>query len=792
MAQSEVRAYKYILDELAGKKGWNKGQILTQQECHKIPAIKKALGKKTPENVVKIDEKTFYVLEAKNSRSKIKQAVKEAENDYADEINKFGDINAVFITGIAGNDEEGYLCKSKYYKNGKWEIINENDYELTGLLSKKQVEKILETGNSNIKDIEIDEGEFLKAAENINETLHRGAINKDYRARVIAALLLAIAEGTEINVSEKPTILIKSINSRVDLMLKKHNKIDFSRFIKLELPSSEDNHTKFKNALVLTIQELLELNIRSAMRSNLDILGKFYEAFLKYGNGAKEIGIVLTPRHITKFAAKILDIQSNDLVLDISCGTGGFLVAALDEVKQKESSEKDFDAFKRHGIYGVEQQDPVVALALVNMIFRGDGKNNIIEGDCFKKWLNVTSEDGKDFAEFIDSDKLDRIPPITKVLMNPPFAQKKTDEKEYLFVDHALKQMQDDGLLFCVLPMSVMLKGGAYKTWRKEILLKNNTLISVITFPEDLFYPVGVRTVGIIVKKGAPHDFKKEVFWAKINEDGFVKSKGKRLFSKTSINNLEKITDFVQNFIGGSPLNLNEPRFYRTACIDKKDKQFELIPEVYLDEGIISIEDTVVEIDKIIRNLFTFLIQSKDLKKPLVSEFVKHKTIQLDNKKVNYANIPLLDMFDIKRGYYHVSANLDNGAIPLISCKTVDSGIEGYFKIDECINENCITIASDGSWPMTSFYQPFKFGCKDNVIICKTKQNLSLKTLLFITAQLNSQIWRFSYGRKCYLNKVDKIVVSLPVKNGKVDEKRVEEIVNSCSIWDDIQTIKNL
>ncbi len=34
------------------------------------------------------------------------------------------------------------------------------------------------------------------------------------------------------------------------------------------------------------------------MNSGTDVLGKFYEVFLKYGNGAKEIGIVLTPRHV--------------------------------------------------------------------------------------------------------------------------------------------------------------------------------------------------------------------------------------------------------------------------------------------------------------------------------------------------------------------------------------------------------------------------------------------------------------------------------------------------------------
>ena len=45
--------------------------------------------------------------------------------------------------------------------------------------------------------------------------------------------------------------------------------------------------------------------------------------------------IVLTPRHITRFAAEMMDIDENDLVLDPTCGTGGFLVAAFDEVRKK-------------------------------------------------------------------------------------------------------------------------------------------------------------------------------------------------------------------------------------------------------------------------------------------------------------------------------------------------------------------------------------------------------------------------------------------------------------------------
>lgn len=787
--RSEVHAYSFILNELVSRKGWSKQQVYTQQESQNIQAVSKYLKNQRPENVIEVNSATLYIIEAKNTRSKLEQSLKEAEKDYADLINKDKTVKALFITGIAGNDEEGFVAKSKYFENGKWKVITENEFDVTGLLSKSQIERILETKSANIKDFEIDEKEFLQAAENINQILHDGAINKDYRARVISALLLALAEGSNIDLSVNPHLLIESINSRVDLMLKKHKKQDFSRFIKIDLPSSEDNHVKFKAAIIKTIQELLELNIRSAMKSGKDVLGKFYEIFLKYGNGAKEIGIVLTPRHLTRFSAEILDINEDDLVFDPTCGTGGFLVAALDEAKKKSKNDKKFENFKKYGIYGIEEQDPVVALALVNMIFRGDGKNNIIEGNCFNKWLNQSDEKGVAISEYIDTDKKSRIPPITKVLMNPPFAQKGSQKKEFHYVEQALRQMQDDGLLFAILPMSVLLKGGEELSWRKDYLLSNHTVLSVVTFPEDLFYPVGVRTLGLFIKKGTPHDKKKKVFWAKVSYDGFVKSKGKRLESEKAVNELLEIKEYLHKAIREEDFSVNKPKYYINKPIDFADKQLELIPEAYLDEGLTSLSETVNEIDKIVRELFSFLITSKKISNSFL-KFIRGQKTKSFSLKIKYKIFKLNDLFNyVNTGNVHVSGDLDPGNIPLISCKTVENGTEGHFDIDDGIFENCVTIASDGSWPMSSFYHSYKFAAKDNVIICRPNKNLTLKSILFITAQLNSQIWRFSYGRKCYLNKTDKIQIPMPIDlNGEIDFKVIDSIVDSCQVWDDLKS----
>jgi type I restriction enzyme M protein len=606
---SEVHAYAHINKELIEKKGWDKSQIYTQQECLKHPEIKKYFGQAHPENIIDINAKCFYVIEAKNERKKLKQALKEAKQDYADKINQSNKIKALFITGIAGNNEEGYIAKSQFYKNGKWNTITENEIEITGLLSKKQVEGILSAQSASLKDVEITEDEFLETAENINEVLHENSINKDYRARFISAILLSMSDGKEIDISQECDVLIEHINSRVKAILRKHNKSNFANFIKIDEPSSADNHIKVKEAIKRTYQELLNLNIRSAMNSGKDVLGKFYEVFLKYGNGAKDIGIVLTPRHITRFASEVLDITHNDLVLDPACGTGGFLVSAYDEVRRKIKNKNDFENFKLNGLYGIEEQDAIISLAIVNMIFRGDGKNNMIEGNCFRKWLNAKS--GKTYcAEYLQDDTGDRIAPITKVMMNPPFALKKGDEKEYKFIEHALKQMQDEGILFTVLPISVLVEKGI-KEWRREILLKNNRLLAVLTFPEDLFYPVAVGSVGLFVQKGIPHDYENhDVYFARCINDGFAKKKGVRKLNTRVRNMLEEIKEELKQFIKSQNIKIdNIPEFKKLCKLDKSDKNCELVAEAYLDSRIPSGEEIQKGIEEIIRESVAFKIR---------------------------------------------------------------------------------------------------------------------------------------------------------------------------------------
>ena len=57
--------------------------------------------------------------------------------------------------------------------------------------------------------------------------------------------------------------------------------------------------------------------------------------FIKYAGSDKKIGTVLTPPHITEFFCDVAELDSKDIVFDPCCGTGGFLVSAMNYMMRK-------------------------------------------------------------------------------------------------------------------------------------------------------------------------------------------------------------------------------------------------------------------------------------------------------------------------------------------------------------------------------------------------------------------------------------------------------------------------
>ncbi|MGI9071933.1 MAG: hypothetical protein ACR2JB_11635 [Bryobacteraceae bacterium] len=228
------------------------GRVYTQNECLEHGEIQQQLGQDRPENVVKISDSEFWVIEAKKSQSQLAQAVNEAQ-EYAGRINKSKNITVPFISGVAGNEATGYLTQTLFRVNRAFRPVTFNGRDASSLLSPDVVRRVKEEG-PDIADVPVNEQQFLAKAEKINEHLHLGAINKNYRARGMAAPLLSLIEDTPPNVNAPPSVLINDINGRAERVLKTQGKSAFFEYIKIALPPTEDNHIKFKNAIVRTIQ----------------------------------------------------------------------------------------------------------------------------------------------------------------------------------------------------------------------------------------------------------------------------------------------------------------------------------------------------------------------------------------------------------------------------------------------------------------------------------------------------------------------------------------------------------
>lgn len=796
---SEFRSYPDVRDDLR-RRGWDTdspassatGQVYDQHEYKDDHGLAAGLQGKKPENVVVVDatERIFWVIEVKSSIAALKQAAEEA-SEYADLINGVPGQRCAFYTAIAGSPTEGYVRRT-YYVNeaGQSDTVEFEGLALTSLLPREQLLELVKGDTAEVSELQIDEAELLRVADRINATLHAASIQKDDRASVVASVLLTIAQDNMPDARLDPDPYVEQLNITAKARLTRAKKGHFAEHIKLRLPRGEDAKKKYVSALVATADALRHINIAAAMRSGLDILGEFYEAFLKYGNGAKDLGIVLTPRHITRWAGDVVPMTVDDVIFDPTCGTGGFLVSAYDHVRETTMAPGEFDFFKANRLFGIEQQPKIAALAVVNMIFRGDGSTNIIDDDALRQSLILSSEGARRTAKFMPTAKVGAEQPgVTRVLMNPPFALEKGAEAEYEFVDQALAQMEDGGLLFAILPAPVMVKGGGPLAWRRDRLLPEHTVRAVVSLPEDLFYPVSVDTVALIVEKGRPHRRDDEVVWARVRRDGHMKFKGKRLFNDRVQNDLVAITEQVAAVVTDRYAAVQSiPGLVKKCPIDFDDSLLEVLPQAYLDEPVPSVDEIRLDFEHATKEYLAFLIRTAD--SDTFEKALRHvPATALPTPPAGLEFFSMTELFGevgtaIVRGDIHALNKEGPGEMPVVTTSTDMNGIESFYDLDAWAkHSNIVTVASNGT-PLTSFFHPYEVVVKDDLFICIPPDDMPIETIFYVITALNRLTWRFSYYRKCYLNKLDKIAVPMPVTaDGSIDHQWIAAIANSCDGW---------
>lgn len=135
------------------------------------------------------------------------------------------------------------------------------------------------------------------------------------------------------------------------------------------------------------------------------------------------------------------------------------------------------------------------------------------------------------------------------------------------------------------------------------------------------------------------------------------------------------------------------------------------------------------------------------------------------------------EIFKVKSGDFHATKELDEGLVPLISCGEYDNGFIGYFNIPQNKSyEHAITVAYNGQ-PLTTKYHPYTFGAKDDVAVLIPRKPLRDNTLLYIAVLIDRNKWRYSYGRKCFREKLSNLSLNIPMlSNEQVDEEYIDRI----------------
>jgi len=756
---SEFRIYDYIrqvLNELEWdtrnpQKG---GEVYTQTEFRKHNSLlTDALDGEIPENIICIPwdgDFRYWIVEAKRTHKDLPKALEEAKK-YAGKVNKVSSGLARFATGIAGSPDDSFFVTTSYWDGSEWEDVSINNYQTTGFLSRQQCLEILAANMPSIDHFDADPDRFLKKATEINKTLHRNNVSIKDRAHVMGALLLALADDGNMSIFDDPIKMITSINTNISSILRKHGKDDFAKTISLTLPATRKNHKGFRKAIVETLQIMREMNVRSAINSEDDALGKFYETFLKYAKGAKDMGIVLTPRHITELAVSVLDIDYKDKVFDPTCGTGGFLVAAMDHVRRTVVNNEQFQEFKENGLWGIESEDPVYGLALVNMIFRGDGKSGLQDGNCFEH--QFWKREDKIFYTMPDErSPINAEKPFTRVLMNPPFA---ASEPARNFVDYALKQMNPDGLLFAVLPNDPILGDKINIKWRQR-LLERHTVKACIKFPSRLFVPNANKgTWGLILKAWQPHENYQPVLFASLFDDDHAGNLAKTQSGIESRDNVELVREAVHKFMSGKTVT-DIPREITVSTINRDDV-CDFSPEAYLTEQFVcgaGVAETSHNLERAMQTM------------------ARRKTQLINTISIETQSFLIDDLMEIERGNCPPLKKLSSGEVPVVTTKEKDNGIAGYYHAPQnSIFRDRITISANGSGGR-AFWHPYDFAATSDVMLGKFRDNLpkDLEFCLFVCEVITNASWRFDYYRKCSKHRLwQDVKVLLPIKHGEID-----------------------
>lgn len=378
-------------------------------------------------------------------------------------------------------------------------------------------------------DVEKTTEQILKDAAQLHEYLRTyGTLKDQDKPLVVAGILLALDEiepggfsidslaGDQLAGNCDGDKLMNAIKTRLTRSnvgpdAKKDKLLSEFTILQKSFRLNEVNNALGKTPLKFYTEFLYERVFRNIkyQKTSEDFIGRFYAEFMSYSGGdGQTLGIILTPRHITDLMCDLVDVRADDVVLDPTCGTAGFLIAAMHRMLSMADSDAQRKSIKKRQLHGFELQSNMFAVAAANMILRRDGNSNLQCTDFLK--LNPAQTQMKG---------------ATVGLMNPPYSQgtKTADPEqcELSFIEHLLDSLTVGARAAVIVPQSSMTGKTKAEQAFKTSIMKHHTLEGVITCNTDTFYRVGVNPVIAVFTAHEPHPKNKVCKFIDFRDDGY-------------------------------------------------------------------------------------------------------------------------------------------------------------------------------------------------------------------------------------------------------------------------------
>ena len=348
-----------------------------------------------------------------------------------------------------------------------------------------------------------------------------------------------------------------------------------------------------------------QLQTYSLLESDIDVKGRAYEEIVG-SNLRGDRGEFFTPRNVCRMAVAMLDPGERDLILDPACGTGGFLITAMNHVIEKvrsaeirkwggniERAENAIgDRVRRFAdgyIVGIDLNPNLVKASKMNMVMNNDGSGGLYQGNSLKK--AATWGD--------DLRNRDLLGKIDILFTNPPFGSKipidepsildqydlghswsydaesdawemsdvlqKSQPPEVLFIERCVKFLKPGtGRAAIVLPDGIL--GSPGLGYVRDWVLRNTRILASIDLHPDTFQPhVSIQTSLLVVQRKSDEEIAVEkaagqindydVFMAVANHIGHDK-RGNVTYVRDRFGNeiVEEVEETLKEYEDGKPI----------------------------------------------------------------------------------------------------------------------------------------------------------------------------------------------------------------------------------------------